>query len=52
MDVVARVPGFNYSKREKVDLFIGKIVPARIIDAEPEPISATGTKRLPSTTVE
>ena len=31
MDVVARVPGFNYSKRKKVDLFVGKIVPAPAI---------------------
>lgn len=34
MDVVARVPGFNYSNWRRVDLLVGKIVPAQMIDAE------------------
>jgi hypothetical protein len=34
MDVVARVPGFNYSNWRRVDLLVGKIVPTQMIDAE------------------
>lgn len=39
MDVVARVSGFNYPNWEKVDLFVGKIVPAQMIDAEAKQIA-------------
>lgn len=40
MDVVARVPGYDYSKGKKVDLLIGKIAPATMQNAVSEPVPA------------
>ena len=40
MDVVARVPGYDYSKGKKVDLLIGKIAQATMQNAVSDPVPA------------